>query len=398
MSNTGAFQLNLRTLIQSGPGTSVRLPNLFHGLGAKRVALISDEGLANAGLIDRIANLFTTNAQPGAPKIVCISTETKADADSDSVNLVLQKVRAAGADSILALGGGSVLDSAKMVKMAMFKKVDTIDDLLKSELSLMNWPDAQHMGVPHIAVPTTSGTGSEITTGAVILNAKKGRKSVIISDFLDPDIALLDGHLTTSLPPMLTAATGLDALTHAVEILTHMDCNKFTLAYIMMATKEILEWLPKAVANGQDVEARQAVAIASCMAGYGPCSHVAACPVHNMAHAFGGMYHIHHGEANGVFMPLLMQEHTEFYMPAAERFKEAFAVEGTDPREIILNAAAKLQDMMQAMGHPIDFKRHNIPESALPDLIVAVQKDPIAALGQIPVDVIERIARRACAW
>ncbi|MGC1497861.1 MAG: iron-containing alcohol dehydrogenase [Ketobacter sp.] len=398
MSNSGAFQYWQRSMIHAGPGTAIRLPNLFAGLGGRRVALISDKGLKDVGLVDKVAELFTGDVVPGAPKLVATFTDIAPDAESSCINRALAVVRESAADCLLAVGGGSVLDSVKMIKLAMYKQVGDIQELMKSPVLLMKWPEVQHMGVPHIAVPTTAGTGAEITNGAVIYNQALGIKHLILSEFLEADIAVLDAHMTTGLPPMLTAATGMDALTHAVETIAHVRVNDFALAHAVTSAKVILENLPKAVANGRDLLARQHMLNASAMACNSVVADFGASPVHNFSHAFGALFHIHHGEANGVLLPSVMEAMPEFYAPIADRLKDVFAVDGTDAEAVVLAAATKIRELLDRIGHPQDFKRHTIAESSLSDIVHAVSHDPLAALYPVAVDRIEVIARKVCGW
>jgi alcohol dehydrogenase class IV len=252
--------------------------------------------------------------------------------------------------------------------------------------------------VPHIAVPTTAGTGAELTFGAVVYNKALGIKHLILSHYLEADIAVLDAHMTTGLPPMLTAATGLDALTYAVESIAHPRLNHFRLAHATASAKLILDNQPRAVANGADLMARQNMLNASAMACNAVQADFGAAPVHNFSHAIGALFHIHHGEANAVFLPTVLEEMPEFYLPVADHLKDIFAVQATDPKAIVLESAAVTRRLMVEMGHPQDFSRHDIPESALPDIVTAVAHDPLAAFYPLGTDVIERICRKAFGW
>ena len=398
MSSTGAFQYWQRTMVHAGPGTVIRLPGLFNGLGAQRVLLVSDQGLKDVGIVDKIVGIFNQNAMPGAPKLVGVFTDTAPDAESGCIDEGLKMARASGADALLAVGGGSVLDSVKLIKMAMAEKVSSVAELLKSPVSIKNWPEVEHMGVPHIAVPTTAGTGAELTFGAVIYNKTLGIKHLLLRHYLEADIAVLDAHMTTGLPPMLTAATGLDALTHAIESIAHPRINHFGLAHAMTGARLIVESLPLAVANGQDLMARQTMLNASAMACNAVQADFGAAPVHNFSHAFGALFHIHHGEANAVFLPAVLEGMPEFYMAVADRLREVFGIEESDPKAVVLAAAAAIRAMIDEMGHPQDFARHNIPESALPDIVGAVAHDPLAAFFPLDLAIIESVSRKVCGW
>jgi alcohol dehydrogenase class IV len=196
---------------------------------------------------------------------------------------------------------------------------------------------------------------------------------------------------------MLTAATGMDALTHAVEIMGHPNTGDFTLAHAETSAKIILENLPKVVADGSNLLARQAMLNASAMACSAVVNDFGAVPVHNFAHAFGAACHIHHGEANGVLLPIVMEEFADFYVPVADRLKGVFGVEG-EGRDAVLACAAAISGLLEATGHPCDFARHDIPESKLPEIAAAIAGDPIAAFLPLPMDLIETVCRRVCGW
>jgi alcohol dehydrogenase class IV len=397
MSSTGAFQYWQRTMVHAGPGTVLRLPGLFSGLGSSKVLLVSDQGLKDAGVVDRVAALFDEQRGPGGVRLAGVFTDTAPDAESSCIDDCLAVARASGADGLLALGGGSVLDSVKLVKLAMYSKVDSVSQLLKSPVKMMQWPEVEHMGVPHISVPTTAGTGAEVTNGAVIYNKGLGIKHLIVSHYLESDIAVLDAHMTTGLPPVLTAATGMDALTHAIETMGHPNTGHFTLAHAETSAKIIMQNLPKVVADGSDLLARQAMLNASAMACNSVVNDFGPSPVHNFAHAFGAVCHIHHGEANGVLLPIVMEEFADFYVPVADRLKGVFGVEG-EGRAAVLACAARISALLEEMGHPRDFTRHDIPLSKMPDIVLAIAHDPIAAFLPLPMDLIETVCSRVCNW
>lgn len=398
MSSTGAFHYWQRTQIHAGPGTVIRLPGLFNAVGSSKVLLVSDQGLKDVGLVDKVAALFDEQRGPGGPRLAGVFTDTAPDAESGCIDEALKMARASGADGLLALGGGSVLDSVKLVKLALHNKVDSVSELLKSPVKFSSWPEVQYMGIPHIAVPTTAGTGAELTLGAVIYNKELGIKHLLLSHYLEADIAVLDAHMTTGLPPMLTAATGMDALTHAVETLGHPNVNHFAQAHAETSAKLIMENLPKAVADGSDLYARQTMLNASAMACNAVVADFGASPVHNCSHAFGAVCHIHHGEANGVLLPLVMEEFADFYVPVADRLAAVFGIDTVQGRDAVLASAAAIRELLAQTGHPQDFSRHDIPESMLPDISAAIAHDALAAFLPLPQAVIETICRRACGW
>ena len=137
MSSTGAFQYWQRSMIHAGPGTVIRLPGLFSGLGSKNVLLVSDQGLKDVGIVDKVAALFDEQRGPGGVRLASVFTDTAPDAESGCIDECLKMARATGADGLLAVGGGSVLDSVKLVKLAMYSGVDSVAQLLKSPVKMM---------------------------------------------------------------------------------------------------------------------------------------------------------------------------------------------------------------------------------------------------------------------
>lgn len=397
MSSTGYFQYNMRTVVHSAWGGVIRIPALLEGLGARRVLLISDAGLKSVGIVDRIAATFKSPSSGKAPVLAGIYTDIEPDAGSASINKCTEYARYIAADAILAVGGGSVLDASKAVKYALHHQLMDIGDALHAGLKLESWPKAQPMGIPHITVPTTAGTGAEGSNGAVIHNDKTGVKGGIVAPYLDADMCVLDAQLTVGLPPALTAATGMDALTHSLEGLASPVANLFSDAHCMTSAQAIERYLPRAVENGQDQEARSQMLSAACMAVNGYLAALNATPVHNFAHAFGAMYHIPHGDANAVLLPIVMESLLEFYAPNAERLASALNMpfQGKSGTGLMHEVIERVRLMQQQVGCATDFKRWNVPVQDMEQIVVAVSSDPVAVLYPLPPEKITEISLKA---
>jgi alcohol dehydrogenase class IV len=398
MSNTGSFQYWQRTMVHSGPGTVVRIPGLFSNMDAKRILLISDEGIATAGLLERVSDLFAESPSRGGPQIVATFSRVAPDAEAASVDEALDVARQYAVDSILAVGGGSVQDAAKLIKIALHRKCMSVMELLRPLVRFVDWPEAQPTSIPHISVPTTAGTGAELTQAAVIYNQALGVKHLLACHYMEADIAVLDAHLTLGLPPGLTASTGMDALTHAVETVAHTHVNSFALAHAAQAVKQIVENLPIAVRDGNNVMARQRLLEASALACNAFQADLGAAPVHNFAHAVGALYHIHHGEANGVLLPAVLEKMPEFYLPTVDRLADVLGVEKAAPEETLKNCSLSIRNLLQEAGHPQTFSHHGVERAALPDVVAAVARDPIAAFCRMDKGTIEAVCRVAFGW
>jgi alcohol dehydrogenase class IV len=399
MSSTGYFQYNMRTVVHSAWGGTIRIPALMQGLGARRVLLISDAGLQGVGIVDKVAATFETMHSGTMPVLAGVYTDIEPDAGSESINKCTAYAREVAADSILAIGGGSVLDASKAVKYALYHQLLDIGDALSAGLKLEAWPKAQHMGIPHLTVPTTAGTGAEGSNGAVIHNDNTGVKGGIVAPYLDADMCVLDAQLTVGLPAGLTAATGMDALTHSLEGLASPVANLFSDAHCMISTQAIERFLPRAVANGQDQEARSQMLAAACMAVNGYLAAFNATPVHNFSHAFGAMYHIPHGDANAALLPIVMESLVDFYAPNAERLAQGLNMPSTGRVgvERMHEVIAKIRSLQQQIGCAVDFKRWGVSANDMEQIILAVSSDPVAVLFPLTAEKIQEISLKVIA-
>lgn len=390
--STGYFEFWARTRVHCAVGATVRLPALLVGLGAKRVLLLSDKGLEKIGMVEKIAGVLRDAAAGNQLILAGIYTDILPDAGSNSVNAATAYARSVGADAIVALGGGSAMDVAKGVKFALAHGLTDICEAVAAGMRI----DAagEHMGIAHISIPTTAGTGSEVTAGAVIFNDNTGVKALLVAPYLDSDIAILDAQLTVGLPPAITADTGMDALTHAVEAIVCPVSNAFTNGFCFSAVEHIFHALPVCVKDGRNVQAREEMLQAACMSTWALGNAVGAAPVHNCSHALGALYHIPHGRANGVLLPVVMEELIEFYLPYANDLAKAFAVPLGAPEETVREVIAKIKALQKETGMPTHFAEFKIPPSDMERIVMAIATDPLAALYQIPPPKIAAIVMR----
>jgi alcohol dehydrogenase len=279
--------------ILSGEAALENIPYELEVLEAKAPLLLSDQGLVAAGAVDTVLKAI-------APcKPTATFTEIPADSSVTVVNAIAKVFAENHCDSILAVGGGSVIDTAKGVRMVISQKATDIEALMGCEVLTAG----NH--IPFIAVPTTAGTGSEVTPVAVISNPARKVKQEYISAHLLPDVAVLDLRMTMTLPPKVTASTGVDALCHAIESYTCLQKNPMSDAYASAAIPMILENLPQAVRHPKDKAARMAMANASLMAGTAFGNSMVGL-VHAIGHALGGVCHVPHGDAMSILLPHVM--------------------------------------------------------------------------------------------
>lgn len=280
-----------RGLLRDEPGRRPPLVEAVARVGARRLILVTDRGVRLAGLLepvcDALGDLVMETFDGCVP-----------NAEASTVAMLADRIRHVGGDGLLALGGGSVMDTAKAAAMLVTLGGDTI-------LEHLTTPLTTPLNLRLICVPTTAGTGSEVSIGAVIKDADRGMKIPLGSQYLAPDLALLLPELSTGMPPALTAATGFDALTHAIEAYLSPRANPFTDALALDATRRIIHWLPEAMDRPDDLTAREQMLAAAAMAAQAfNSAQLGAC--HAVAHALGGLYDVPHGVANALMLPAVM--------------------------------------------------------------------------------------------
>jgi len=264
-------------------------------LRLKKPLLVTDQGVSKAGLTDIVVKAFDDSDIV----IGAIFDQVPPDSSLIIVNKIAQIFREEQCDCLIAVGGGSVIDTTKGVNIVVSHESGDIKDFMGSET-------LQTTLKPLFVIPTTSGTGSEVTMAAVIRDTEREIKLPFTSSRLAPTAAILDARMTLKLPPILSAATGMDALTHAVEAYTCLQKNPLSDAYAWSAIKMVGDYLLRVVNNPSDAEARLGMANASCMAGLAFSNGMVGA-VHAFAHATGGLYHVPHGVANSIYLPFVLE-------------------------------------------------------------------------------------------
>lgn len=273
-----------------------RLSIELEHLGASRPLVLSDAVLSKIGTLDQVVEAMQSEG-------ICAGaafTDIPVDSSLAVVNKIAAYYRETQCDSIVAVGGGSVIDTAKGVRLVLSQDSDDILSISGVE----NLTRGKH--IPFIVVPTTAGTGSECTGVAVIRNDANGVKMEFLSPFVEPDVAVIDPRMTMGLPPKATASTGMDALVHAIEACTCLQANPLSTAYGTAAIRMITENLEEATRNGRNKQARFAMAVASTMAGIAFSNSMVGA-VHAIGHALGGVCHVPHAVAMSILLPHVMR-------------------------------------------------------------------------------------------
>lgn len=393
MATPKYFVWEYRTQVEVGSGCRTFTAQRFMEMGCKRVGMITDPGLVNAGVVDMVKDIFTIQ---GGVKLAGIYDKIEQDAAMRVINDCGRWYRENAFDGMLVLGGGSVMDSAKGVKMLLGMGATDIKNLMPGNLGPYIHPVGKPLGVPNIFIPTTAGTGSEVSPLAVIYNEEDKVKGDVLHPYVGADIALLDPDLTVGLPPSMTASTGLDALGHAVEGLTSPDANCMADSLSIHSIKLIVENLPKAVNDGKNLEARTKMLAASNMAIMGFAMGGLIFPIHNVAHAAGGQLRIPHGQAVGVGIPALMEHMPWHYWPKAKELAEGFGVksDSQDPAELVALVREKVLGLMKECGFKPQFDKV-LDDQQTETMYWAIKADPTALLYPIPDDTIRAIDRKS---
>ena len=276
---------------------------------------------------------------------------------------ILKEAQEFGADSVIGIGGGSVMDVAKLVAVFMHSE-QKIEECYGIGF-------IRQRGVWFACAPTTAGTGSEVSPNAILLDETDNGKKGIISNFLLADVAYLDPQLTATVPPRITAETGMDALTHCIEVYTNKFAHPCVDMYALKGIELIAKNLERAVKNGSDMEAREAMLLGSMYGGLG-LGPVNTAAVHALAYPVGGMFHKSHGLSNSVLLPTVMK----FNMQGNEkRYADVAIACGCEPgatdEETAMRGVEFIAAMSKACGIPQTLEEIGIPASAIDDMAKA---------------------------
>jgi alcohol dehydrogenase class IV len=350
------FEFGLGGRLLYKAGLARELGQVIEEIGGRKAYVVADKGVVAAGLLAPVLEGLAP-----AVEVVGVLDDVPANSALRVVNAGAEAARAGGADVIVAVGGGSPIDTAKGIRL-----LATFGGAIP-EYEGYNVIPSRLM--PMVAVPTTAGTGSELTAVAVILDEDENRKISLVSRYLYPDVAVLDPELTLTLPPGLTAATGMDALSHAIETFVSTENNPVSDSLALSAIDMISTHLRDAVQSGNDVEARGQMLLASAMAGIAFSNSLLGV-VHAIAHAVGGKFHVHHGTLNAIILPHGMQYNSVVAPHRYVRIARAMGVNlgGRSDEEVIADGVLAVRTLAADCGLPTRLRDVEVPEEALPEL------------------------------
>jgi len=360
MQNEQMFQTTPRIIM--GAGTISKIVTEINRLRCKKAMIVTDPGLVKTGIVKRLEDilkdgniLFTTFDQVEPDPRIEIAISASA------------QVRESGTDIIIGLGGGSSIDIAKIASILATNKGD-----LSSYLGVDLIPEP---GLRTIIVPTTAGTGSEVTPIVILSDVDEKLKKGAVSPFLFPDVAILDPALTVGLPPQVTAATGMDALIHAVEAFTSINATSITDMLAEQAIKLISQNLRTAYANGNNLEARCKMLEGSLLAGMA-FANAGVTAVHAFAYPIGAEFHIPHGIANSIMLIPVMEFNMMGNLNKFSRMAAFFQVntDGLNQREAAMLSIKAMRELSDDLQLPKNLSDYGVKEADLPLLAEGVMK------------------------
>ncbi len=369
------IDIAVRDRARFGAGIVAELPSSLAELGASSAFVVTDGGVVRSGVAGRVVGLLRA-----AGVTVELFDEVEPNPGTASIERGSEALRRFGADPasilVVGLGGGSAMDSAKVMALHAPNQ--------RAVMSLGYHDEALVAGVPVVAIPTTAGTGAETNTYGVITDESIGRKGYVGHESVLPRVSILDPELTIGLPPGPTAATGVDALTHSLESLLSAHPNPFAEAIALGTVRTIAEFLPRAVDDGTDLEARSRMLLAAHYAGVGQQSGTGVGAVHAIGHAIGTRGRLPHGTALATVMP----EVFETYLAVRDRELAlvAVALGLADPRDPADDAARVAIDGIEALLRRVGQRRTLAAQGLGPETHDTIAQDAIedAAINNSP--------------
>lgn len=353
-----AIQPQAKPALLLGQGSAERLCETIARFGYRKVLIVTDAPLVQLGMIDPIVNSLKAQG---------VDAEIFDEVEPDPTDTIIFKGEAralsCGADAVLAVGGGSSMDAGKVIAVAT------------AGLKPLEGPGlVKGMGLPLFAIPTTAGTGSEATTAAVITDTETQTKKGMGGPGFTPVAAALDPLLMQKLPPSITAATGMDALTHAIEaFISHWHAPGSD-RYALASAKLIFDNLPTAYSNGEDLDARESMAIAAAYGGFAINSALVGY-THAIAHHLGARYHLPHGLLNAVLLPHVLEYSREAASPRLAEMARFVGLggEGSSESELVDAILAKITALNKTLDIPE--KLDAIKQEDIPSLVEGALKE-----------------------
>jgi len=334
----GSFEFILPTKIRYGAGILKTLGEELKNLKARKVMVITDKGLVNAGMVEKVITIINDENMD-----YIIYDEVEANPKDYNVEACAEVARLESIDTIVAFGGGSPIDAAKAVAVLARQGGKVRDYQGKGKI--------KEDCLPLITIPTTAGTGSEVTFSSVITDTREKFKFTIKSTAIAAKTAIVDPELTLTVPPLVTAATGIDALTHAIEGYTANCTEPIAEAVGLYAVEYISGNIVEAVKNGRNLAARDKMMMGSLLAGLS-FSHADVASVHCMAEALGSLYDAPHGMCNAILLPYVMEYNLPFAEYKYARIARAMGIVEKNDHEAAVKGIEHIKELSEEIGLP----------------------------------------------
>ena len=338
MNLLNSFSFELPTKIEYGIGAVERLAEIIKALNAESLLVVTDKGIRNSGLLERISNLLDANKLAHN-----IFDNVEPNPKDYNVQEGAEMAKRLNPDCLVTVGGGSPIDCAKAIAV-----------VARQGGAARDYVGPDKIGgdvLPLIAIPTTAGTGSEVTFSSVITDSQEKYKFSIKDPKIAPKVALVDPEMTLTMPPGLTAATGMDALTHAIEGFTANAAEPIADSAALYAIELITAYLRAAVSDGSNLEARAGMLLGSVLAGIA-FSHSDVAAVHCVAEALGGKYDAAHGVCNAVVLPAVMEYNLDYCKDRYARIAAAMGLSYENVEEGARQAVKAVQKLASDVRLP----------------------------------------------
>lgn len=352
---TNIYQMGLPRRVIGGAGSISQLSTLAKDSEAKNIIILTDEGVYGTGITawaEKILSDYNVKIVKSVPP----------EPEYTQVLNIYSEVKNGKFDMIVAIGGGSVMDTAKVLAV-LFTNPAYAEDILNPALII-------NRGITTVFIPTTAGTGSEATPNSIVVVPEKELKVGIVNSNFIPDCVILDAEMTLKLPPSVTASTGIDAFCHAIECFISKKANPFSDMYALKAISLIAKNIRKAYSNGSDMSARENMLLAAFYGGLCIASS-STVAVHALSYPLGGKYRIPHGISNAILLPYVMEYNADY---VEDKFKDAALAmgiheENKNSTEISKEVINEIFKMTEDIKIPRDLKEYGITKDNLGNLV-----------------------------
>lgn len=363
-----------------GPGRVAELAAQVRRVGGSRALVVTDPGITQTPILSAVLAALEAGGVQHAVFSDVHPNPVEADVFAGA-----EAYRQASADCVVAVGGGSPLDAGKIIRLLATHQppLEQYDDAKGGDANIR--PDVP----PMVAIPTTAGTGSEVGRSGVVVLESTGLKTVIFHPCLMPNVALCDPELTVGLPPFLTAATGIDALTHCIEAYLATGYHPFADSIALGGMELVRDFLPRAVETGADIEARSQMMVAAAMGATAFQKGLGVC--HSLAHPLSTVAGIHHGHANAMMLPEVLRFNAETVPDKVERIGWLLGDPEGDAGQAVL-------DLVHAVGLPASLGEAGVAEERLPELVAQAKVDACQATNPRPASTEDLEALYRACW